>query len=171
MRPNRLCPTSPGGAAPGCAAAGSTNWPATTSLDPAALLPQGEQLEAADSARGMRRIVVRGADGALSAALYLTHSGELPPRDWVAGLLGKDEAHGLELLAGRPAKPAPDRGPVICVCHGVGALEITEAACAGAATIEAIGARTRAGTNCGSCRPAIARLLDAALTEAMEAAQ
>jgi len=140
-------------------------------LDPALVLPPGAQLEAADLKRGMRRIVVTGPDGELMAALYLTRSGTLPPRDWVARQLGASTAGAVELLAGRPSTPQPDRGPVTCVCHGVGANEIVAAARGNAATVDAVGATTRAGTNCGSCRTAIARLLELALADSMEAAE
>jgi len=135
------------------------------------LLPIGERLEAADLARGMRRTVVLGSGGTLEAAFYATRSGELPPREWVAAQLGGDAAAALELLAGRPATPQPDRGPLVCVCLGVGANTIREAACAGAATVEAVGSATGAGSNCGSCRPAIARLLQHVLTLDAEAAE
>ncbi|MCX7676162.1 MAG: nitrate reductase, partial [Alteraurantiacibacter sp.] len=75
-----------------------------------ALLPPGDRLEATDLTRGMRRIVVRDASGAVQAALYLTRSGELPSRNWVAEQLGSNEVAGPELLAGRPCVPLPDRG-------------------------------------------------------------
>jgi len=135
-----------------------------------ALLPPGDRLEAADHTRGMRRIAVLGEDGALLAALYLTRSGELPPREWVAGQLGEVEAAPMELLAARPRTPLFDRGPIICICHGVGERNIVASVCAGAASVAAIGEATRAGTNCGSCRPAIARLL-ASQNAQMEAAE
>jgi assimilatory nitrate reductase catalytic subunit len=139
-------------------------------LDVDALLPAGERLEAVDLARGMRRLAVLAPDGSLEAALYLTRQGELPQRDWVAAQLGTSPS-GPELLAGRPAQPQADRGPIVCVCLGVGANAIRTAACAGAATVAAVGSATGAGTNCGSCRPAIARLLEAALTKTEEAAE
>ena len=138
-------------------------------LDP--LLPPGDRLEVADISRGMRRIAVRDADGALAAALYVTRTGELPPRDWACAQLGLGAAAPAELLAGRPSTPAPDRGAIVCVCHGIGERAIIAAAKAGAATVAAIGTATCAGTNCGSCRPAIARLLEAALTLDKEAAE
>jgi len=141
----------------------------TEDLDVDTLLPPGERLEAVDLARGMRRVAVLAADGRLEAALYLTRRGHLPPRDWVAAQLGAVPA-GPELLAGRPAAPQPDRGPIVCVCLGVGANAIRSAACAGAATVAAVGSATGAGTNCGSCRPAIARLIGTALNETEEAA-
>ena len=136
-----------------------------------ALLPAGERLEVADPARGMRRIAVRGVGGALSAALYLTRSGQLPSRDWAAAQLGTVTAMPAELLAGRPSAPAPDRGPIVCVCHGVGEQVVIAAANRGSRTLEDIGTATCAGTNCGSCRPAIARLLETALAHSLEAAQ
>ncbi|WP_068073862.1 nitrate reductase [Novosphingobium lentum] len=139
-------------------------------IDSAALLPTGDVLEAADPVRGMRRIAVRGPGGSLAAALFVTRSGTLPPREWVADQLGSDDASPVELLAGRPSTPAPDRGAIVCVCHGVGDRAITAAVDAGAATVEAIGAATCAGTNCGSCRPAIARLLEAAIAKPTEQA-
>ena len=75
-----------------------------------------------------------------------------------------------ELLAGRPAGPQPTRGPILCVCHGVGTNEVRAAAGAEGASIEAIGTATRAGTNCGPCRPLIARLLAEATEPMKEAA-
>jgi assimilatory nitrate reductase catalytic subunit len=134
------------------------------------LLPAGERLESHDTARGVRRTVVLGSDR-LDAAIYLTRTGSLPDRDWIVAQLSQCEASPIELLAGRPAKPAPDRGPIVCVCFDVGAKIITAAALGGAATVEAIGQATCAGTNCGSCRPAIAGLLASALTLETEAAE
>ncbi|MEX6725423.1 nitrate reductase [Parapedomonas caeni] len=130
-------------------------------IDADILLPAGERLEVADPARGMRRIAVRDVAGDLAAALYVTRTGELPPRDWAVAQLGQGDAAPAELLAGRPSTPAPERGPMVCVCHGIGERDILAACGAGATTVEAIGAATGAGTNCGSCRPAIARLLAA----------
>ena len=140
-------------------------------VDVDALLPAGPQIEVTDHIRGMRRIAVSGADGTLAAALYVTRSGQLPAREWAAAQLGMAEASPAELLAGRPSTPAPDRGPIVCVCHGVRHAEIAAAACAGAATVEAIGKTTCAGTNCGSCRPAIVRLLEAVFSLEAEAAE
>jgi len=140
-------------------------------IDVDALLPDGERLEVSDHTRGMRRIAMLAMDGTLRAALYLTRAGQLPARDWVAAQLGQAEASPVELLAARSSIPAADCGPVVCICFGVGEKTITQAACAGAATVAAIGKDCSAGTNCGSCRPAIARLLEAALSLEAEAAE
>jgi len=107
----------------------------------------------------------------LISALYLTRSGQLPARDWIAGQLGECETAPSELLAGRPAQPQPDLGPMVCICNNVAQGTIVEAANAGACDMAAIGDATRAGTNCGSCRPAIAKLLEEALTLDREAAE
>jgi assimilatory nitrate reductase catalytic subunit len=134
------------------------------------LLPAGERIESLDSARGVRRSAVLHGE-ALQAAVYLTRDGPLPDREWIIAQLAGCAASPVELLAGRPAKPAPDRGAIVCVCFDVGEKTISAAAQAGAATVEAIGQTTCAGTNCGSCRPAIAKLLEAALTLEAEAAE
>ena len=62
------------------------------------------------------------------------------------------------LLAGRRADGvAPE--PAICVCMGVGAVAIRAAIQAGCDTVDAVGRATRAGTNCGSCKPEIGAIL------------
>jgi assimilatory nitrate reductase catalytic subunit len=47
----------------------------------------------------------------------------------------------------------------------VGARTIQSAIAGGAASVEAVGAVTGAGSNCGSCRPEIARLIAAQVQE------
>ena len=135
------------------------------------LLPVGERVEVVDMARGMRRLAVIDRDGTLIAALFVTRTGRLPPREWIAGQLGSSGAALPELLAARPSVPAPNRGKVICVCHGIGANQILSVAEAGAGTVDEVGRACGAGTNCGSCRPAIARMLrewNAGMTEAAQ---
>jgi assimilatory nitrate reductase catalytic subunit len=131
--------------------------------DPAALakavLPKGEVVEIADPARGGLRVAV--LDGArLVAALYVTRSGALPSREWLIEQLSAAASSPVELLAGRPATPQPDRGPIVCACFDIG-LNTLATAIAGErlVTVEAVGAALQAGTNCGSCKPAIRRLI------------
>ncbi len=140
-------------------------------IDAEGLLPAGKRFEVADHARGMRRIAVRDELGLLVAALYITRTGKLPPRDWAATQLGELADNPAELLAGRPSTPTPDRGAMVCVCHGIGDKQIAEAATQGATSVEAIGKATCAGTNCGSCRPAIARLIEALRAPVLENAE
>ncbi|HEX7873025.1 MAG TPA: molybdopterin-dependent oxidoreductase [Sphingobium sp.] len=132
--------------------------------DPAALvkalLPKGERVETLDPARGGLRVAIL-KDGTLRAALFLTRTGKLPRRQWLIDQLAEAErASTVELMAGRPATPQADRGPIVCVCFDVGMKTIVDAIGGQhLTTVEAVGAALNAGTNCGSCRPAIQRLI------------
>ena len=136
-----------------------------------ALLPAGERAEAVDLGRGMRRVAVLDGEGRFAAGLYVTRNGQLPERDWIVAQLGQVMANVPEMLAARPSTPAPDRGAMVCVCHGIGAKQILAAAQSGASTVADVGQACAAGTNCGSCRPAIARLLRERTEDIVEAAQ
>jgi assimilatory nitrate reductase catalytic subunit len=123
------------------------------------VLPRGDRLDMSDATRGTTRAAVM-SDGRLEAALFMSRNGDLPPREWLIAQLGGTEAAPIEVLAGRPATPAPDRGPIVCVCFDIGMRTIVDAIADRAlASVEAVGAALSAGTNCGSCRPAIARMI------------
>ena len=123
-----------------------------------ALLPEGERVEMIDARRGTIRSSVL-VDGRLQAALLVARAGGLPEREWLLGQLGEPGASPVELLAGRSVAPTPDRGPIICACFDIGMKTIVEAITSQALTsVEAVGKAINAGTNCGSCRPAISRL-------------
>ncbi|MEO5706089.1 MAG: nitrate reductase [Alteraurantiacibacter sp.] len=139
--------------------------------DLAAMLPEGTVSEVRDPARGMQRLAVSAADGTLHALAYVTRNGVLPPRDWLVRQFAAGQAGLAELLAGRPAEAQPDRGAQVCVCHDVGETAVRAAICAGAETVAAVGQATCAGTNCGSCRPLIARLIAQELQTMQEAAE
>ena len=129
--------------------------------DPARLglsLPSGTRIEARDEARGSWRVGVIDK-GRLSAVLFVTASGELPPRDWLIAQLEAPEV-APTLLAGRAPGAAVDRGPIVCVCFDVGMRTILRAIADQQLTdVAAVGQALNAGTNCGSCRPAIAALI------------
>jgi len=104
------------------------------------------------------------ADGRLERLLFLTTSGALPPRDWLAELFALDTLGPAErsaLLIGRPPGRAVETGPLVCACRGVRTTRIEAAIAGGADTVDAVGEATGAGTSCGSCRPEIGRLLAA----------
>ena len=127
----------------------------------------GTWLTLADSAAGTFR-AARLADGVLMAVVFLSASHVLPPRDWLLGLfseaaIGADARRAL--LSGRPASGVT-RDPTVCVCHGVGVGAIRAAVGRGCGTVAEVGAATKAGTNCGSCRPEIAAMLTEALAPA-----
>jgi assimilatory nitrate reductase catalytic subunit len=128
--------------------------------DPAVLeglLPAGQRVETHDRARGAWRVAVLD-QGRLAACVFLACDGSLPPRDWLIQQLG--EPAGPTLLAGRSPGAQVDRGPIVCACFDVGLTTIVTAiAQQRLADVAAIGRALGAGTNCGSCRPALARLV------------
>ena len=92
----------------------------------------------------------------------LTTGPTLPSLEWLKGQFARGAIPTVErraLLAGRALDGHTDEGPIVCVCHQVGRKRIEAAIAAGASSAEAIGAGTRAGTNCGSCMPELRRLL------------
>jgi assimilatory nitrate reductase catalytic subunit len=139
---------------------GGTLWELAGTGDGAGIekaLPAGRRIEASDPARGTRRIAVL-QEGRLAAVLFLTRTGELPGRDWLISQLGAEQ--GPAVLAGRAPGRQVDRGPVVCVCFDVGVKTIVSAiSTQGLTDVAAVGEALRAGTNCGSCRPALARLI------------
>ena len=75
----------------------------------------------------------------------------------------------LAALAGRMGQDQPDPGSVVCACFNVGQNTLQAAVDAGAHSVAALGIATCAGTNCGSCKPELARLVaQAALPVAAE---
>jgi len=63
------------------------------------------------------------------------------------------------LLSGRAPGGAADAGPIVCACFGVGANSIASAIAEGCDDAAAVGAKLRAGTNCGSCLPEIKKMI------------
>ncbi|HPU15899.1 MAG TPA: (2Fe-2S)-binding protein, partial [Polymorphobacter sp.] len=113
--------------------------------------------EMRDGARGLRCALSTG--GRLDAVLLLSAGPALPGRDWLAQQFA---AHDMPagLLAGAPAGPVADVGVQICACFNVGLNTLTAAIRSQRlADVGAIGAALGAGSNCGSCKPELARLL------------
>jgi assimilatory nitrate reductase catalytic subunit len=129
--------------------------------DPAGIeagLPGGERIESHDPGRGSHRVAVLDK-GRLAAALFVTRDGVLPQRDWLISRLG-EAGPSPALLAGRAPGAMADRGPIVCACFDVGLKTLVGAiASQQLVDITAIGEALGAGTNCGSCKPALVRLL------------
>jgi assimilatory nitrate reductase catalytic subunit len=84
--------------------------------------------------------------------------------DWnvVKGLFAADtlsEGQRRMLLSGKSADGLANAGPIVCACYGVGRATICDAIAAGANSPADIGAKLKAGTNCGSCIPELKRLI------------
>jgi len=121
---------------------------------------QGLELaEYADHARGHYRCAVYDGNR-LVACLALAPSAARPAWDLAKAFFAQAEPEPTArraLLSGRAETASA--GPTVCACHGVGLDVITGAIAAGAASVEAVGAACKAGTNCGSCIPEIRKLL------------
>jgi assimilatory nitrate reductase catalytic subunit len=104
--------------------------------------------------------------GRVEFAAFVARDAEgLPAREWLSALCGQRTITAEErrsLLGGRAPGQAVDQGPLVCSCHAVGRTIIEAAIAEGCASTAAIGERTKAGTNCGSCLPELRALLSAA---------
>jgi len=113
-------------------------------------------------ARSGRRSFAVLDKGRLVAALYTAPDPVLVSRQWAAGLLTASNLSASTVLAGRPGADTPDSGAIVCSCFSVGVNTIAAAVTGqGCNTVEAVGACTKAGTNCGSCRAEIKGIIDA----------
>lgn len=121
------------------------------------------------SPQGIERVIAF-QDGRAVALLFGGADPVAISRDWVCEQLGQsaDGPARFKLLAGRPGADMPDRGAIICACEGVGANEIRDAITGGCSTVVDIGACTRAGTNCGSCRAELKEFLKGEVLDAAE---
>ncbi len=116
-----------------------------------------------DAATGQHRFVAF-SDAKMVGALFAAREPVSVARAFIAEQLGRDfaPADRLRLLAGCPGTEARDRGATVCACFDVGRNEILEASAGGCRSVAAIGEKLKAGTNCGSCRIEIARLVEPA---------
>lgn len=96
-------------------------------------------------------------------ALFVAPEPVAVSRSWAADQLGQaiGAPDRLRLLAGRAGAAQPDRGALVCSCFDVGAGQIAAAVAGGCHTVAAVGEALQAGTNCGSCRSEIGRIIDA----------
>ena len=99
----------------------------------------------------------------LEACVYISRRPDLPDRAWLGGLFERSRlaaADRTSLLAGRASGPKDDAGPLVCSCFVVGCNTLRRAiAQHGLTDTRQVGARLRAGTNCGSCLSEIRALL------------
>ena len=121
----------------------------------------GEPLRYEDASAGVLR-EAHLARERLDRVVFTTTRGALPPRDWLVELFAADALGPQDrtaLLIGRAPGRIVEAGPMVCACLGVRAKQIAAAIAEGADSVDAVGEATGAGSNCGSCRPEIARLL------------
>ncbi|WP_024577989.1 MULTISPECIES: nitrate reductase [unclassified Afipia] len=135
----------------------ATNW--RTFL--AAQGETGHVAEYEDAAHGVYRAAQFSGD-MLEACLFIGPASDALNWDAVkvafAAEAVSDDQRRL-LLSGKSADGVASDGPVVCACFGVGRNAICGAIAEGSRTAADIGAKLKAGTNCGSCIPELKRLI------------
>ncbi len=125
--------------------------------------PNADVVLVADKTKGSARIALL-EEGRVIAVLFTARQPVGIARGFMASALCEDVGVA-DILAGKPSAGQPDPGATICSCFNVGVNTILSAiAEQGFTTLDHIGAALNAGTNCGSCRPEIQELLNAAPT-------
>jgi assimilatory nitrate reductase catalytic subunit len=122
---------------------------------------EGEMLAYHDQASGEHRFAMFQGDR-LEAAMFFARRPVGASRNWLAAqLTGSPQgANRLRLLAGRGGEDGADHGAIVCSCFSIGIRQIMAIIASGrAATVKDVGALLKAGTNCGSCKPEIARII------------
>lgn len=72
-----------------------------------------------------------------------------------------EQSQKISLLYGRPPPTMPDKGSIICSCFNIGANEIKDAVKKHSCSdVKKIGDFLKAGTNCGSCKSEIKKIIN-----------
>ncbi|MEW6123988.1 MAG: nitrate reductase [Pseudomonadota bacterium] len=125
-------------------------------------MAQSDVADLVDHAQGHYRAAAFDAQGQLSFALIVGPRGATPAWDALKSLFAAGAVSGADrrlILSGRRAGLDADLGPLVCACHGVPHGAIEGAVRGGCTSAEAVGAKLKAGTNCGSCLPEIRRII------------
>ena len=157
-----LAPAGAGWRAEVAGAKTPENWAAFA----AALLgAEGEPVQVADEAHGLWRVAFL-REGRVTGALFASREPVALSRSAAVEALASG-ASPSEALSGAPKAGSFDPGAIVCSCFSVGVNQIQHAVLEGGlVTVDAVGAALSAGTNCGSCRPEIQALIDAAQSSA-----
>ncbi|PCJ59131.1 MAG: nitrate reductase [Rhodospirillaceae bacterium] len=125
-----------------------------------------------DAASGIYRYACF-MDGRLEASLFVADVQVEEAFDWIGQLFAAESVTALEratLLSGQPPAGRKDIGAIVCACFSIGCKQIASAiALGGLTSLDEIGESLGAGTNCGSCKPELSRLLEKAATPATQA--
>ncbi len=100
-------------------------------------------------------------DGMLEAVMLLGERRDESARDRLQPFMSMGRLTVEQRNALLHGGDVSDRGGEICACFGVSTRAVAAAIAGGATSLDAIGAGTKAGSNCGSCRPELRALLRA----------
>ncbi len=132
---------------------------------------EADWIEASDAAEQQYRAAYL-VDERIEACVFVSpRSDDLPAREWLSGLFTQevlDDIDRVGLMVGQPAQAGADPGPLVCSCFGVGRNVICAAIRDGLHSTEALGAKLRCGTNCGSCVPELKSLISVTRAELAE---
>lgn len=134
------------------------------------LREHAEPIGYSDATAGIARVAFFDG-GRLLAALFLSRQPVAVSRNWAIEQLSATHdvmSRRFAVVAGRPGVDQPEPGATICSCFGIGVNQIVSAVKCGAASVEAVGERLRAGTNCGSCRAEIREIIHGCIVAAAE---
>ncbi len=122
---------------------------------------EGEWIAYYDREAGLVRLAAFVGDR-LVGALFAAPQPVALSRRFITEALPQGHAGSARyrLLAGQGGADRPDPGAILCACFQVGVNQIAAAIRDGLGDVEAIGEALKAGTNCGSCRSEIRRMLD-----------
>jgi assimilatory nitrate reductase catalytic subunit len=102
------------------------------------------------------------SDGRLEAVMRIGKAHDEAARDRLTPFMALAQLDSEQRRVLLHGGEAAERGGEICACLGVSIASVQTAIANGAMTLDAVGAVTKAGTSCGSCRPEIRALLRAA---------
>lgn len=84
----------------------------------------------------------------------------LVPDGWIDSLLGQAvTSEQISKLLHREIDQAYLNGPLVCSCFSVREKTIVDAISDGECSVSNLGKKLKCGTNCGSCKPAISKLI------------
>ncbi|WP_281648314.1 nitrate reductase [Parendozoicomonas sp. Alg238-R29] len=119
------------------------------------LLPEGDVISLMSRAGMQRQAVV--VDGCIEVLLLFSDKPLDIDRQWLEQQFQGVKV-GWKVLAGS-AGSGKSQGPVVCACFGVSEAAICKGIEQGWDSVETIGQKLNAGTNCGSCIPELKRYL------------
>lgn len=121
----------------------------------------GEWLDFVDAKVGQYR-AAQIKRNKLDGVVFISPNQDLPARSWLSRLFAStnlSDAERYSLLVGQPSQGQKDVGNIVCSCFGVGENTLKEAIRAHHVTsVDEIGHKLNAGTNCGSCIPELKKL-------------
>ena len=106
--------------------------------------------------------VIATSENRFVFGLWLEQSYRALPDEWLDSCLQQDDISS-ELLANL-LRGTPDEaflnGKLVCSCFSVREKTIETAIQAGCSSVDGLGNELKCGTNCGSCKPELQKMLD-----------